>query len=199
VWESDGDVDELVVPEELEAVTDDLFARLEEALGPFPIPLGEDDNPVEYGLDEWPAADRATLTTAVVEAEIPHRWEGATLYVPAAAEQAVDELLDALEAGTLAVHAADENAPPEDALSRLFAASDRLAKDADDRVGRDEVIALAGILLPNHAPYGVGGAAWSKVVALNAHLAELSDDEDASGSDVIGIAQELRALVRQYV
>ena len=61
------------------------------------------------------------MTTALVEAEIPHRWTDATLYVPAAAERAVDDLLDSLEAGTLAVHGADENAPPDDALSELFA------------------------------------------------------------------------------
>lgn len=200
VWENDGTVDELVIPEELEGPTDELFARLEEALGPFPIALGADDNPVEYGLDEWPAADRNTLTTAIIEAEIPHRWENATLYVPAAAEAAVDELLDSLEAGTLAVHAADdENAPPEDALSQLFALSDRLAKDADDRVGRDGIVALSGILVPTHAPYGVGGGAWSKIVEVTGQLADLSEDEGASGSDVIGAAQQLRSLVRSYV
>jgi hypothetical protein len=198
VWETDDEVDELVVPEELEAVTDELFERLEEALGPFPIALAHDEPAVEYGLDEWPAADRSTLTTALTEATIPHRWESATLFVPAAAEQAVDDLLDALEAGTLTVHD-DENAPPDNALSELFANADRLAKDADDRVGRDGIIALATILVPTHAPYGVGGAAWSKIVQTNAGLAELCDDVDASGSDVIGAAQELRALVRPYV
>jgi hypothetical protein len=199
VWETEGGADELVVPEELEGVTDELFARLEEALGPFPIPLGAEHNPVEYGLDEWPAADRATLTTAIVEAEIPHRWDDATLYVPAAAETAVDDLLDALEAGTLAVHSADEDAPPEGALSDLFDGADRLAKDADDRVGRELISALAAILVPGHAPYGVGGAAWSSIVAATNHLAELGDDEDSSSSDVIGAAQHLRSLVRPYV
>jgi len=199
VWETDEDVDELVVPEELEAATDELFARLEEALGPFPIPLSPEETPVEYGLDEWPDADRATLTTAVIEAEIPHRWEGATLYVPLAAESAVDDLLDALEAGTLAVHASDENAPPEDALSQLFANADRLAKDADDRVGREGIVAISSVLVPSHAPYGVAGGSWSKIVQVAAQLADLSEDEGSSGSDIIGTAQQLRSLVRSYV
>jgi len=198
-WEDDGGVDELVVPEELEAATDELFARLEEALGPFPIPLGDEANPVEYGLDEWPSAERATLSAAIIEAEIPHRWEGASLYVPAAAESAVDDLLDALEAGTLAVHASDENAPPDDALSRLFSNADRLAKNADDPAGREGIVAIASVLQPAHAPYGVGGAAWSKIVEAAGQLADLSDDDEAAGSDVIGAAQQLRSLVRQYV
>jgi len=198
-WQDVDGTDELVVPEELEAATDELFNRLEAALGPFPIALGDEPNPVEYGLDEWPPADRQTLTTAIIEAEIPHRWEQATLYVPAAAEPVVDELLDALEAGTLAVTGTDEDAPPDDALSRLFNGADRLAKDADDRAGREDLIALAGVLLPNRAPYGVGGAAWSKIVEANAALADLSEDVDASPSDIIGAAQQLRSLVRQYV
>ena len=53
--------------------------------------------------------------------------------------------------------------------------------------------------MPGHAPYGVGGAAWSKIVEATRQLAELSDDEDSSSSDVIGAAQHLRSLVRQYV
>ncbi len=42
-------------------------------------------------------------------------------------------------------------------------------------------------------------SAWSKIVQTNAALAELFDDDDAAGADVIGAAQELRSLVRQYV
>ena len=57
VWEGD----ELVVPEELEADVDLLFERLEAVLGPFAVPLDADDPGVEFGLDEWPAGDRATL------------------------------------------------------------------------------------------------------------------------------------------
>ncbi len=199
VWESDDGVDELVVPEEQEEATDALFARLEEALGPFPIPLPDDETPVEYGLDEWPDAERKTLTAALAEAGIPHRWEAATLFVPAAAEQAVDDLLDSLEAGTLAVHVPDEDAPPEDILSQLFSAADRLAKDADDRIGRDAVASIVAVVKPTHAPYGVGGAAWSKIVESVGALGELADDEESSSSDVIGAAQELRSLVRGYV
>lgn len=199
VWESDDGVDELVVPEEQEEAADALFARLEEALGPFPIPLRDEETPVEYGLDEWPDAERGTLTTALIEAEIPHRWDGATLYVPAAAEAAVDDLLDSLEAGTLAVHVDDADAPPEDILSQIFNASDRLAKDSDDRIGRDAVTAIAAAVKPTHAPYGVGGAAWSKIVEGVVELGELNDDEESTASDVIGAAQQLRSLVRGYV
>jgi hypothetical protein len=41
------------------------------------------------------------LTDALVDAEIPHRWEGTTVIVAEDAEHAVDDLLDAIEAGEL--------------------------------------------------------------------------------------------------
>ena len=189
--------DELVVPEELEARTDSLFARLDEELGPFPITLAEDDPAVEYGLDEWPDDDRETLTAALVEAGIAHRWEGTTIHVAAEAEPTVDELLDGIEAGTVIAGAAA--APPEDALPRLFAAADRLAKDPDDRVGREETAVLAAACDPGHPPYGLAKNVWRGVVEASGRLAEATDAPEPEPSDIIGAAQHLRSLVRPYV
>jgi hypothetical protein len=189
--------DELVVPEELEARTDALFSRLDEELGPFPIALAEDEPSVEYGLDEWPDEDRETLTAALVDAGVAHRWEGTTILVAADSESAVDELLDGIEAGTLVAGAAA--APPEDALPRLFAAADRLAKDPDDRVGREEVAVLAAACDPAHPPYGLAKNVWRGLVEASGRLAEASDAAEQVPSDVIGAAQHLRSLVRPYV
>ena len=189
--------DELVVPEEVEELTDALFARLEEELGPFPVFLVEEEPAVEYGLDEWPDDDRATLTAALVDAGIAHRWEGATVYAAADAEAAVDELLDGIEAGTLV--AGDAAAPPADALPRLFAAADRLAKDPDDRVGREDLAVLAASSDAAHPPYGLAKNVWRGVVEASARLAEVSDAAEPVPSDVIGAAQHLRSLVRPYV
>ena len=189
--------DELVVPEELEDRADALFSRLDEELGPFPIALAEGDPEVEYGLDEWPDEDRETLTAALVEAAVAHRWEGATIHVAAESEPAVDELLDGIEAGTIVAGAAA--APPEDALPRLFAAADRLAKDPDDRVGREDVAVLAASCDPAHPPYGVAKNVWRGVVEASARVAEATDAAEPDPSDVIGAAQHLRSLVRPYV
>jgi hypothetical protein len=189
--------DELVVPEELEDRTDALFAQLEEELGPFPIALQEDDPAVEYGLDEWPDDDRDTLTAALIESGVAHRWEGSTIFVAAEAEPAVDELLDGIEAGT--VVAGSAAAPPEDVLPRLFASADRLAKDPEDRVGREDVALLAAACDPDHPPYGLAKNAWRGVVEASGRLAVATDASEPSPSDVIGAAQHLRSLVRPYV
>jgi hypothetical protein len=194
VWEGD----EVVVPEELEADVDELFERLEELLGPFPIPLGEEDRGVEYELDEWPPADRQALTQALIEGEIPHRWEGARVVVATDAEQTVDQLLDAIEQGTLVLTGTGSGAP-EGALSTLFTSADRLAKDPDDGKGSDDLRALLPMLDAQQPPYGVSVHTWARIVESASDLLELVDEPELPASDVIGTAQELRSLVRQYV
>ncbi len=194
VWEDT----EVVIPEELEAEVDTLFARLEEVLGPFPVPLDVDDPGVEYVLDEWPAPDRQTLAQALVEAEIPHRWDGPTVVVATDAEASVDDLLDGIEQGTLVLAGVDGGAP-DGALDALFAAADRLARDADDRTGRADLNDLLPRLEPTATPYGMAVATWTRIIDAGQALLDLTDDETSSSSDIIGAAQELRSLVRQYV
>ena len=193
VWEGD----EVVVPEELEAQVDELFAHLEEQLGPFAVALGSDDPGVEFGLDEWPDADRRTLAEALIEAEVPHRWDGKTVVVATDAESTVDDLLDAIEQGTLVLGGGGSEAP-EGALDTLFASSDRLARDPDDHAGREEISNLAPLLDAAQPPYGVPVGTWKKTVAAAGTLAGLVDDE-GTPSDIIGAAQALRTLVREYV
>jgi hypothetical protein len=193
-WEDD----ELVVPEELESQIDALFERLEAELGPFAVPLAHDAESTEFGLDEWPAADRELLSASLVEAEIPHRWVGTTVFVARDAEDAVDELLDAIERGDV-TSADDAAGPPEGALSRLFTAADRLARDPTDSAGRDDLFELVPALEPRQAPFGVAVRSWSKIVgaaqALNADFE--ADEHDPS--EVIGHAQELRSVTRPFV
>jgi len=193
------DGDELVVPEDVEGRVDDLFERLEELLGPFAVPLDADDAGVEYVLDEWPPADRQTLTQALIEGEIPHRWDGPAVVVATDAEETVDGLLDAVEQGTIVLAGAGGGAP-EGALDVMFSAADRLAKDPDDQGGRDDLLELAARLDRTQPPYGVPVKGWAVAVAAATSLAELVAGDDAgSPSDVIGAAQSLRSLVREYV
>ena len=101
----------------------------------------------EFNLDEWTDGDRAVLTESLVESEVPHRWENATVVVAADAEDAVDDLLDAIEAGELM--SADEsgaNEPPEGTLSKIFLAADKLAKDPVDAKSRRQLIELNDII-----------------------------------------------------
>jgi hypothetical protein len=193
VWEGE----EVVVPEELEADVDALFARLEKLLGPFPVGLDDDDSGVQYELDEWPAPDRQTLAQALIDGQVPHRWEGSTLVVATDAETTVDELLDGIEQGTLEVAAGI--GAPEGALDTMFRSADRLARDADDRAGANDLRDLVPRLAATAPPYGVSVATWARIIDAANGLTDLVDDEASSSSDIIGAAQELRTLVRSFV
>lgn len=210
------DDEELVVPEAVEAATDAMFEQLESELGPFPVGLDADGEAVEYGLDEWSSTDRATLTDALVEAEIPHRWDSTTVSVAADAEEDVDALLDAIEAGELGpVDDGGANEPPEGALSDIFLAADKLAKDPSDAKSRRRLIEMSTIINKKFPPYALPPRVWAQAVEGVSKIVERIE-QDADGdrvddapvrddgrleesSDVIGLAQELRSAIRDFV
>lgn len=212
------DGEELVVPEVVEEQADALFEKLEDELGPFPIALEEDAESTEFGLDEWSDADRKVLTESLVESEIPHRWEGTTVLVAQDAEHAVDDLLDAIEAGELlsADETSTENAPPDGILGDIFLTADRLAKDPFDAKARRKLMELAETVDKKHPPYAFAPRTWAQAVAgvdqivgrihkdaTDGDRVEHDGTDEAvrleESSDVIGLAQQLRSLLRPYV
>ncbi|HEX6656737.1 MAG TPA: hypothetical protein VF065_01570, partial [Ilumatobacter sp.] len=165
-WEGD----ELVVPEEIESAVDALFDELEREIGPFPVPLLDDEGVdgelrvTEFDLEEWPAADIGVLQQSLLEAEIPHRWAGRTLVVSRDAEHVVDDLLDAIESGEAA--SLDESAEaPDGALDDLYVAADRLVRDAGDGAARGTLLALVPQLSPASPPFGLAARPWSVIVS----------------------------------
>ncbi len=203
VW----DGDELVVPEVVEVQVDSLFDELDTVLGPFAIALDADAESTEFGLDEWSDADRTVLTEALIASEVPHRWDGTTVVVAADAEHAVDDLLDAIEAGELLGDGGDTDvAPPEGALSTMFLAANRLAKDPMDAAARHDLLELAPLVDAKIPPYGMAQRPWAgavggvdAIVELINHDAATGSPGDTAESDLIGAAQELRSLLRPYV
>jgi hypothetical protein len=204
VW----DGDEVIVPEVVEAEADALFDELDKVLGPFPIVLEADAESTEFGLDEWSDADRDVLTEALIASEVPHRWEGATVVVAVDAEHAVDDLLDAIEAGEL-LPAGDDDAPapPEGALSTMFLSADRLAKDPLDAAVRRTLIELLPQLDAKVPPYGMAHRPWASAVTVVGNIVAIvegdagagSRDDEQADSAIIGAAQELRSVLRPYV
>lgn len=202
VW----DGDEVIVPEVLEAQVDALFDQLEHLLGPFAIVLADDAPSTEFGLDEWSEADRTVLTEALIDSEVPHRWEGTTVVVAEDAEHAVDDLLDAIEAGELLGDGGDVSiAPPDDALGTMFLSADRLAKDPMDAGARRGLLALAPLIDAKSPPYAMAPRPWAGAVGAVDSIVALVDADaagsqgDSDESEIIGAAQELRSLLRPYV
>lgn len=193
VW----DGEELVVPEEIETAVDALFDELEAEIGPFPVPLLDGDPSTEFGLDEWPLRDLETLKESLVEAEIPHLWQDRTLLVAQDAEDVVDDLLDAIEAGDVATLDEDAEAP-DGALHDLYGAADRLARDATHSGGRSTVLDLVPQLSPTVPPYGMAAGAWATIVGRAQAVVELFE-EGADPELLTAAADGLRTACRPYV
>ena len=191
------DGEELVVPEEIEDAVDALFDELEAEIGPFPVPLLDGDPSTEFGLDEWPLRDLETLKESLIEAEIPHLWQGRTLLVAHDAEDVVDDLLDAIEAGDVATLGGDAEAP-DGALHDLFRAADGLARDATHTGGRETLLALVPQLAPTAPPFGIAINAWSNIVNHGQAVVERFE-EGGDPERVTAAADELRTVCRPYV
>lgn len=192
-WEGE----ELVVPEEIEAAVDALFDALEAEIGPFPVPLLDAADATEFGLDEWPAADIETLEQSLVEAEIPHTWNGRTLLVARDAEHVVDDLLDAIEAGEVA--SLDEDAEaPDGALHELFRHADRLARDLTNAGSRTALLELVPQLSPDAPPFGLPVGSWRTIVDRARVLADRFD-AGADAEELTAAADDLRAVCRPWV
>jgi hypothetical protein len=193
------DGDELVVPEQIEDDVDALFDELEREIGPFPVPLLDDteEGVTEFELEDWPASDIDMLQQSLIEGEIPHRWSGRTLLVASAAENAVDDLLDAIESGDAA--SLDESAEaPDGALNDLYVSADRLARDGADGGARKTLSELVPQLSPAAPPFGLAGRPWGVIIG---HATALTATFE-SGSEPEAIeaaAAELRAVCRPYV
>jgi hypothetical protein len=193
VWEGE----ELVVPEQIEAAVDALFDALEAEIGPFPVPLLDDDEATEFGLDEWSAADIETLHQSLVEAEIPHTWQGRTLLVAQDAEHVVDDLLDAIEAGEVASLDEDVEAP-DGALHDLFRHGDRLARDLTNSGSRAAIVSLVPQLSPDAPPFGLPVGSWRTIVERARALVERFE-AGADPDELTAAADDLRAVCRPWV
>lgn len=193
IWEAD----ELVVPEAAEEFVDAMFAELEAELGPFPIPLDPEGEHVEFTLDEWAEIELDTLRAALLEAEIPHRWDGPKVTVAADAADTVDDLVDAIEAGEVA--SADGEGAPDGALHDLYAHADELARDPDDAAARQQLTELVGKLAVDAPPYGLAVRAWAVIVNHAEALVGALAADDGDAERVATAAAELRAVTRPYV
>lgn len=195
------DGDELVVPEAVEAAVDRVFELLEEELGPFAVAPDEGVALTEFHLDDWPAHDLGLLRSALVDGEIPHRWEGAILLVVTDADDVVDDLLDAIERGDIASFsdADDDAAPPDDALGRLFGLGDRLARDHTDASARRELFEFVPLLDARHAPFGVAVRTWGRVVEQANELVRIHTETPGDDDALVEGATALRDVTRPFV
>ena len=171
---------------------------------PLMLAAGEPDDEVQYDLRDWEVAERGAATSALLDVDIPYRWEAdLVLVVPAVAEDEVDHLLDELEDaddedGDDGDDVADGGAEAQEAMGGLFVAADRLQHEpADERMAADALYA-AGVVSASAPPYGVERAVWRRIQALASTLAnglEEAGDEETVAAGARALREYLRDLV----
>lgn len=173
---------------------------------PATLARGNTEDEVEYDLVEWEMTERSAATAALVEAEIPYRWEAElVLVVPAVAEDEVDLLLDELgdiedlaEALDPDGSAVDGGEEAQGAMAELFVAVDRLQHDPTDPDLAADVLYAAGTVSASLPPYGIERPVWRQIQGLAstvvADLEEAADDETVA-ADARALREYLRDLV----
>ncbi len=218
------DGSELVVPESHEAAADSTVTRVEARLGivyeegdedpgdsgshgrsshePIDIPAGAAST--EYDLAEWAESDRQSITHALTAQQIPYRWEDDLLLVSTAHEEAVESLMDVIEAGEFAMlpsdDTADEDDLPFETLTTFFLAAERLQRNPLDADGLEQLLDALEVAEPERRPYGVDLLLWQKTCELAEGLASaLVDADEPDNETAMAVATDLHDLLRPYV
>ncbi len=211
------DGNELIVPEEAEAETDDIVAQVEVRLGIATdsevaetreaIPLAEDAPSTEYDLAEWEQSERDLVTSHLVARALPFRWEEDVLLVGTDDEELVDSILDDVE-NDEGVELPDENDDddadadrlPFETLTTFFLAGDRLQKNPLDADGLEQLLSATDVADPDRPPYGVDKRLWVRMCELADELAAaLVDGDEPDVVETQAVAAELHDLLRPYV
>lgn len=199
---------DLVVPEVHEESADRLLERIEEHYGlasdgsdadDDADDVGDDDGDTEFDLEDWDTNRRIELVEKLVDAGIPHRWEGNLLIVPTKSDTRVDSILDEMDGlapGDGEGRGSRSSADPFAILQSLFLAAERMRKG---KVSADDYESLLEALddaEPNQPPYGVERSLWEEALECGEDLADAVADES---DELEGVADRLHGLLRNFV
>lgn len=210
---------ELMVPEASEQAADLVIAEVEMRLGiesdptisellesgepPVAIALADGVPTTEYDLDEWPAADRQSLSHALTGASIPFAWDANVLLVGTTDESIVEQLLDDIERGEY-IDVDGEADPAEqtsaEILTTFFLAGERLRRDPLDPDGLEQLLAATDEADPDVPPFGVQPRLWQQTCELADQLADaLVEDDEPDLEAATTAAEALHDLLRPHI
>ena len=205
-WEGE----ELFVHVAFEGAVDQLLEPIEGDSGD--VVLAQSAEPpsgdlTEYDLGEWSVAARAVVADQLVAAGVSFGWEGSLLLVSVDDEEAVDDILDELEANGDLDEADEDAETPGAVLEMLFVAADRLRKKARDSQGAAELDSALALVVPKRPPFGIELRPWQAIVERAEELSGAAADEAENGEDddeasiavSQELAEELRDLLRPFI
>lgn len=198
VWESTN----LVVPAPFETRADEAVGHAEAVATP---PLDPDAEKVLYEMADWTDGEITVLVEALAAAGIPYDFDvDDNLIVLADDEARVEELFDSIELPD-DDEDEDEHAeradtrPSADVLSDLFVSADRLRHHARDHEGVLGFVRAAEDLDALRLPYGFEAMVWQRIVEGADRLRSALEGDDTGDEEIEGLAEEYRALLREYV
>jgi hypothetical protein len=181
---SDEDEDSDVDDAELSDADDDEDADEED----------EDDEDAElaYDLADWDNDRLDALFAALQDENLEYVWDGSELFVMADDEEAVDAIVEKVDADAEADGGGQM-------LGDLFVVADQLQHDPDAHESVAQLLKLADASDEATTPYGLDDTVWKGLHEKVTALATLLEDEKPDGDEVIAAAGELRLAVRPYV
>jgi hypothetical protein len=189
-----------------EEVVDELVDQVEVATLPT---LDADLEHTVYEMEGWTDEQQTLLSNRLGMRGIPHEFDAnGDLVVHAEDETQIDELLDEIEelsaSGSLDADGADAGIDlagldVNDLLSKVFAASDRLRRNARDANGVLAFLDNAPVVEQIGTPFGFERPDWQTVVSETAALRELLEDDESEDGDICEHAQRLRDLLFRLI
>jgi hypothetical protein len=159
--------------------------------------LGESEEEVAYGLDDFDDDQLDALFDALDDADLPYLWDGEELFVRASDEQAVDEILERV------AHPHELAAEDGDGggwlLGELFVVADRLQHDPEEHESVATLLQLADAAEEAEPPYGLAPAEWEHLQGKVTALATVLEQDHPDPDEAIAAARDLRNTVRPYV
>ncbi len=208
---------DLVAPAVFEPQIDDLVERVEATAKP---PLDPEADKLLYGLGDWTDAQCVVLAEALEAAGIPYELDlEGDLVVLASDEEATEAVLDSIEfpdalpveggeseglvEGAVQDEAIDDvlrGRDPQEVLSDLFLAVDRLRKNANDHNGVLGAVDAGAAVAIMGLPFGFEPTVWAAVRERTGTLLEAIEVDDEDGDEqIVEQADQLRQLLRTLV
>ena len=185
---------------------DNLVEDVEHATLPT---LDPDVEHTVYEMSEWTAAQQTELSNRLGINGIPHEFDASgDLVVHAEDEERIDEILDDIEqAAELgdSVDGADggpvdlDGLDVNELLSTVFAAADRLRRNARDPQGVLSMLDNAPTLESIRTPFGFDRIEWHGVLDLIRSVRELLDNDDSDDAEIEERAQRLRDVLFRMI
>lgn len=187
----------LIVGERDESKVDELVAGVDRAARPALEPSAET---VGYELGEMSDDEVTRLTEVLEEAEVTYGFDvDGDLEVYAADEERVDALMDKLAEEVVAETFGPglEGVDPHAVVSRLFLASDRLARNPRDRKGLRDLKRFGEDVLKLALPFGFEAKVWRSLLDQVSDLREVA--QDGAPSEISSAAASARDVLHRFV